>query len=91
MNNYLIHDHTGTLFPFKGVLIANNSDIGDNTVGCQFIPEVNGHLCQREDFGVLEYASIAPDFKTRIMWPVNLTGDGNNYTTRTNGFREWHW
>jgi hypothetical protein len=38
MNNYLIHDHTGTLFPFKGVLIANNSDIGDNTIGCTFIP-----------------------------------------------------
>lgn len=25
------------------------------------------------------------------MWPVNLTYDGSNYTTVTNGWREWEW
>jgi hypothetical protein len=25
------------------------------------------------------------------MWPVNLTYDGSNYTTMTNGWREWEW
>lgn len=37
----------------------------------------------------LEYQSTAPDFNTRIMWPVSLTYDGANYTTVTNGWREW--
>ena len=30
MNNYLIHDWTGDLLGFQGILIANNSEIGDN-------------------------------------------------------------
>lgn len=36
-NNYLINDHTGSFLPQKGVLIANHSEIGDNTEGCEFI------------------------------------------------------
>ena len=29
-NNYLVHDHSGGFLPAKGVLLANNSWIGDN-------------------------------------------------------------
>lgn len=46
-NNYLIHDHTGDLLGAPGILLANNSVIGDNTEGCTYIPEINGHYCQR--------------------------------------------
>jgi hypothetical protein len=91
MNNYLIHDHSGTFLPQKGVLLANNSWIGDNTPACTKISAINGHYCTDEDFGVLEYESIAPDFNTRIMWPVYLRFDGGNWTSETNGWREWMW
>jgi hypothetical protein len=50
---------------------------------------MNSHICTRTDFAVLAYQSIAPDFNTRIMWPVALKYDGGNYTTLTNGWREW--
>ena len=52
---------------------------------------MNGHICQRNDFGVIEYESIAPDFNKRIMWPVYLKFDGGNWNTSTNGWREWEW
>ena len=52
---------------------------------------MNSHICTRTDFAVLAYQSIAPDFNTRIMWPVALKYDGGNYTTITNGWREWQW
>jgi len=91
MNNYLIHDHSGTFLPQKGVLLANNSWIGNNTSSCTYYPTLNGHYCVDEDFGVLEYESIAPDFNTRIMWPVYLKFDGGNWTSETNGWREWQW
>jgi hypothetical protein len=55
MNNYLIQDHTGDFFTFKGTLLANNSWIGDNTVNCTKNSIMNGYMCSREDFGVLEY------------------------------------
>jgi hypothetical protein len=55
MNNYLIHDHSGGFLPDKGILLANNSWIGDNTASCTKIKEINGHYCTDEDFGVLEY------------------------------------
>jgi len=45
----------------------------------------------REDFGVMEYESIAPDFNTRIMWPVYLKYDGGRWNSTTNGWREWAW
>jgi hypothetical protein len=49
-------------------------------------------MCPRRlDFTVLQYQNIASDFKTRIMWPVSLTADGANYTTLTNGWRDWEW
>lgn len=90
-NNYLIHDHTGSLLGTPSILLANNSVIGDNTPGCNFIPEINGHHCLRTDLAVLEYESIAPDFKTRIMWPVYLQFDGGAWNSTTNGWREWEW
>jgi hypothetical protein len=39
----------------------------------------------------MEYESIAPDFASRIMWPINLTYDGGSWTSVTNGWREWQW
>ncbi len=81
MNNYFIQDHSGTMLPQKGILLANNSWIGDNTPSCTRIPSINGHYCTDEDFGVLEYESVAPDFDTRIMWPVYLFFDGGNWTS----------
>lgn len=52
-NNYLIHDYNGTFLPQPGVLIANNSVIGDNTDDCTYYQEMNGHHCNREDFHVI--------------------------------------
>ena len=52
---------------------------------------MNGHICNRTDFARLKYTSIASDFKSRIMWPVNLTFEGGSWTTSTNGWREWGW
>lgn len=52
-NNYFIEDHSGTFLPAKGVLLANNSWIGDNTPTCQKLPQVNGHYCTNQDFNVL--------------------------------------
>ena len=72
-NNYFIEDHTGDFLPNGGILLANNSWIGDNTPGCTFDSVLNGYHCTRNDFAALQYESIAPDYNTRIMWPVNLT------------------
>lgn len=52
---------------------------------------MNGYYCTRHDFAVLEYESIAPDYNKRIMWPVTLSYTGGNWTTLTNGYREWAW
>lgn len=52
---------------------------------------MNGHHCTRLDFGVIEYESIAPDFNTRIMWPVYLKFEGGLWNSTTNGWREWEW
>jgi len=53
---------------------------------------MNAYMCpSRLDFSVLEYQSIAADFNTRIMWPVNLTANTSSYTTVTNAWREWDW
>lgn len=78
-NNYLIHDWDGDFLGAPGILLANNSVIGDNTNDCTYNEFMNGHHCTRQDLGVLEYESIAPDFNTRIMWPVYLEYDGSNY------------
>lgn len=39
----------------------------------------------------MEYESIAPDYDLRIMWPVFIFYDGGNWTTITNGWKEWQW
>jgi hypothetical protein len=90
-NNYLIHDHTGDFLPFIGVLLANNSWVGDGSPGCVYNNVMNGYVCHREDFGVMEYESLAADFNTRIMWPVYLRPDGDAWTSETNGWKEWEW
>lgn len=86
-----MYDHDGSLLGFKGVIIPNNPIIGDNTPDCTFLSSINGHFCKRTDFARLKYTSITSDFDTRITWPVNLTADGSNYTTITNGWRESQW
>lgn len=89
--NYLVQDHTSDTFGFTGTIIPNNSVIAVPE-GCVFNPSMNSYMCQnRSDFAVLQYQNVAADFKTRIMWPVKLTGDGLSYTTVTNGWREWEW
>eukprot|EP00178_Gracilaria_changii_P001733 TRINITY_DN12424_c0_g1_i1.p1 TRINITY_DN12424_c0_g1~~TRINITY_DN12424_c0_g1_i1.p1 ORF type:complete len:205 (-),score=7.55 TRINITY_DN12424_c0_g1_i1:995-1609(-) len=90
-NNYLIHDYTGGFLGEPSILMSNNSEIGDNSENCTFISVMNGHHCVREDFGVMEYESIAPDFNTRIMWPVYLKYEGGTWNSTTNGWREWAW
>jgi hypothetical protein len=67
--------------------LANNSIIGTNTSACVENSIMNGYVCARQDLAVLQYASIAPDFNKRIMWPVNMTFDGGKWTSVTNGFR----
>lgn len=52
---------------------------------------MNGYYCTLHEFAILEYESIAPDYNTRIMWPVSLKFDGGNWTSYTNGFKEWAW
>jgi hypothetical protein len=89
--NYLVNDFTGQFLGFVGSVIPNNTEIGSNEQNCTFSTPMNAYLCRRSDFGVLEYQSIAPDFKTRIMWPVSLNYAGSNYTTYTNGWRDWEW
>lgn len=88
-NNYYIRDTTATFLPKIGVLLANNSDIGDAVPNCRFVKEINGYYCERDDFSVLEYESIASDYNSRIMWPVSLTY--GNWITQTNAFRGWNW
>ena len=90
-SNYLIIDWNGTFLGFKGTIIPNNTVIGSNEANCTFSAAMNAHICRRTDFAVLAYQSIAADFNTRIMWPMNLTYDGAKYTTVTNAWREWDW
>lgn len=91
-NNYLVTDWTGDFLGTPGTVIANNSVIGSQEANCVYSTSMNGYNClNRTDFAALEYQSIAPDYNTRIMWPVNLTYAGSNYTTVTNGWREWEW
>ena len=84
--NYLIHDYTGGFLPQPGVLLGNK-EIGQNTEECTFSQAMNGYLCTREDFGVIEYESVAPDYNSRIVGPVYLSPDGGLYTTTTNWWR----
>lgn len=90
-SNFLVIDWSGTFLGFNGTIVPNNTAFGSNELGCVFNSAMNAHICTRNDFATLAYQSIAADFNTRIMWPVNLTYDGGNYTTRTNAWREWDW
>jgi len=90
-NNYLVQDHDGSFLGQPGTLVANNSWVGEGESGCTFNPSINGYICFRDDLAVLEYESIAPDFNLRIMWPVTLNYWGGNWTSVTNGWREWEW
>jgi len=90
-SNYIVLDWNGTFFGNTSTILPNNTLIGNNEANCTFSPTMNGHLCQRSDLVVLEYQSQAPDYNSRIMWPVNLTANSSNYTTVVNGWREWNW
>ena len=69
--NYFIEDHDGTLLGTKGVVIPNNQ-IGNYTDACAFDQEMNGFTCQNENFVVLEYESFAPDYDSRMSWPISI-------------------
>jgi hypothetical protein len=90
-NNYLVQDHDGSFLGSPGTLVANNSWIGAGEASCTYNSYINGYICIRDDLAVLEYESIAPDFNTRIMWPVTMNYWGSNWTSTTNGWREWDW
>ena len=80
-NNYFVRDTTGTFLPRPGILLANNSWIDENLTICTKIPTINEYYCADDDFGVLEYENIAPDFNKRLMWPVYLYYEGSNWTS----------
>lgn len=86
-----MQDHDGSFLGQPGTLVANNSWIGEGESGCTFNAAINGYICNRDDLAVLQYESIAPDFNLRIMWPVTLNYWGGNWTSVTNGWREWDW
>jgi hypothetical protein len=88
--NYLITDWNGAFFGSTGSIIPDQSNVIGVNEKCTYSQSMNAYMCpKRLDFSVLEYQNIAADFKTRIMWPVSLTADGTNYTTLTNGWRDW--
>ncbi len=89
LRNYLVQDFTGTFFGFKGAVVPTTDSFGANEAGCVFSTPMNSFLCTREDLAVLEYQNVHTDQKLRMMWPVTLFYDGSNYTTKTNGFRDW--
>lgn len=90
-NNYLIHDTDGAFTGAPRQLLSNNSMIGDNEATCRFVPEMNGHVCDTEELGVLEYESIAPDFNSRKVWPTYLAYEGGAWNSTTNAWKEWEW
>ena len=61
--------------------MSNNSVIGKNEDLCDFYEEINGHWCEGNEFGILEYESIARDYNKRIMWPTYLNYDGGKWTS----------
>lgn len=75
----------------NGTLLANNTNIGSNEATCNAVPDMNGHLCNRTDFGILQYESVSRDYNTRVVWPVELFYTGGTWTTLTNAWREWEW
>lgn len=88
--NYLMLDHDGALIGFKGAIVPNNDIIG-SLPNCTLNTNTNGYVCNRTDLGRLTFRSIAKDFKSRIMWPVNLTNQENQLTTEINAWRETSW
>lgn len=64
---------------------------GNLDTGCVANTPILGVECTGADFGLLQYESIATDFNTRVVWPVNLTYWGSNLTTQTSAFREYQY
>lgn len=72
-SNYIISDKDGGFLTFKGVIIPN-SVIGEGEASCSYSSPMNGYVCAREDFTTLLFESIAPDYKTRAVWPISIIG-----------------
>ena len=89
--NYLVKDFNGSFLGQKGTIMPNHIAIGENEPTCSYNDNMNGYVCSGFDFGVLQYESIAPDYNTKVHFPVSLKYSGGNYTTLTNGWREWDW
>jgi hypothetical protein len=83
----LIIDWSGTFLGFIGTILPNNPMIGLNEPGCTFSGNMNSYLCKRTDLGVLAFQSLADDWSTKIMLPINLIYDGSNYATTINGWK----
>lgn len=88
-SNYLVQDHTGEFLGFPGTIIPNNTWIGDGEANCTAYPTMTAHICTRRDFAVVEYESIAKDYNSRVVWPVDAFYDGGNWTSTTNAFAQW--
>ena len=88
--NYLMLDHDGSLIGFNGAIVPNNPVIGSLT-NCTQNTNTNGYVCNRTDLGRLMYRSIAKDYNSRVMWPVNLTNQETQLQTEINAWRETSW
>lgn len=88
-SNYLIQDVSGGFLGFNGTILPNNSWIGDGEVNCTAYPTIDAHICNRTDIAVLQYESIAKDFNSRVVWPVEIYYDGGNWTSVTNAYSSW--
>ena len=90
----MVQDFSGGFLGFRGAVVPNG-DFSNNEANCTYSPVMNGSVCKRSDFGILEYQNVDADKQTRIMWPVDLKyfkDDGSfSYSTLTNGWKEWEW
>jgi hypothetical protein len=50
----------------------------------------NGYECNGENIAVLNWMSIAPDYKDRLFSPVYLKKNGQVYNM-INTLKEWKW
>jgi hypothetical protein len=83
---------TGGVLGAKGnKLLPNNLFFSNKTLGCEFMSKMNGYFCNSsEEVSVLAIESIAKDFNTRIVWPVNLVSTGSDAINNSlNVEKEW--
>ena len=74
LENYFIQDFSSNfLGEINAKALPNNIYLSNKTQGCRFVQAMNGYICNAtEEISVLQFESIARDFNSRIVWPVNL-------------------